>query len=70
MTSIDYSSWYQEMLDEALASPTARDPIPRLPPPATPEEGAAELRQVLLLIEGFGLPEPDPKPIRWHTMLM
>ena len=70
MNSTDYSDWFQEIVEEALTAPDQRDAIPSLPPPSTPEEGAARLLEALLLMEGFGLPKPDPTPIRYHTLLL
>ncbi|HEY2397317.1 MAG TPA: hypothetical protein VGH81_15250 [Rudaea sp.] len=68
MTSMTYSDWFQKIMDEALAAPSRRDPIPALKPPLTPAQGASEQLQALLLIEGFGLPEPSTDPIRCHDM--
>jgi hypothetical protein len=63
-----YSDWFQKIMDEALASPRRRDPIPALRPPPTPAHGAAEQLQALLLIEAFGLPGPSKRPITYHDL--
>jgi len=66
--SVTHSDWFQKIMDEALASPPDRDPVPALKPPLTPAHGAAEQLQAILLIETFGLPEPSRQPIEYHDL--
>jgi hypothetical protein len=57
-------------VNEALANAHSRDPIPKLPPPSSPEEGARDLVDLLVTIESFGLPKADAKPTRYFEMLL
>jgi hypothetical protein len=63
--------WWREKADEALAAGNPRVAEPPPPPyPRSPKAGADDLLEILLVIEGFGLPEPSREPIRYKALVL
>jgi hypothetical protein len=58
-------------MDEALAGPAVRVAEPPPPPcPQSPKQGADDVLDILLLIEGFAPPEPSREKITYTQLLL
>jgi hypothetical protein len=68
--STEPSDWWRAKIDEALAAPSRVAEPPPPPYPATPSAGAADLLEILVAIESFGIPEPSRERIVYGTLLL
>jgi hypothetical protein len=63
--------WWREKADEALAAGDSRVSEPPPPDyPRSPKAGVDDLFEILVVIEGFGLPEPSRERIQYTTLLL
>jgi hypothetical protein len=64
-------TWLRRKIDEALTAPAVRVAEPPPPPyPQSPEQGADDLLDILLLIEGFAPSEPSREKITYAQLLL
>lgn len=70
-TSTEPLHWWREKADEALAAGTLRVSEPPPPPYSqSPKAGIDDLFEILVVIEGFGLPEPSRERIEYANLLL
>lgn len=70
-TSTEPLDWWRAKADEALAAGDSRISEPPPPPyPRSPKAGVDDLFEILVAIEGFGLPEPSRERIQYTTLLL
>lgn len=70
-TSTEPLDWLRQKMDDALsASPTRCAGPPSQPFPVSPQQGAADVLDILLVIEGFGLPEASREVISYKQLLL
>lgn len=69
-TSTEPLDWWRQKIDEALAAPRFRVEEPPPPWPQSASAGVADLLEILVAIEGFGLPTPSRDRIEYTTLLL
>ena len=70
-TSTEPLDWLRQKMDEALAAPAADIAGPPPAPfPQSPQQGAADVLDILLLIEGFASPVPSREKISYTHLLL
>ena len=69
-SSTEHSDWWREKIDAALAAPTRVSEPQPLPYPSSAAAGIADLFEILVVIEGFGMPEPSRDRIEYRDLLL
>ena len=70
-TSTEPLAWWRQKIDDALgASPFRVEEPPPPSYPASAASGVEDLLELLVVIEGFGLPEPSRERIEYTTLLL